>query len=175
MIWPLYVSTPERRREEYAIKLLAAVFDTALRQRIREELGKTYAPSVSSVGPDHGDQGVLQVGFEAGAKDLDTLIEEARAIAAKLAAGNITASMLQNARQPLVASAGSLRQSNLWWAGAMGGSARQPAILQELLEYDTLMNAVTVDDLKAAAATWLNRDPIVAVAYPRQAAKGGSQ
>jgi len=175
MVWPLYVSTPERRREEYAIKLVASVFDRALRQRIREEMGKTYSPSVASTGPDFGDQGALTVSIEAAPRDLESLIAEAKTIAARLAAGDIAPAMLETARRPLLADMDAIRQSNGWWAGAMGGSAGTPAILREALDYEPLMSALTVDDLKAAAAKWLNRAPIVAVAYPRKVEAGASQ
>jgi zinc protease len=48
-------------------------------------------------------------------------------------------------------------------------------LLQEALSYEPLMSALTVEDLKAAAAKWLNRPPIVAVAYPHKAATGAAQ
>lgn len=175
LVWPLYVSTPERRREEYAIKLVASVFDNALRQRIREEMGKTYSPNVMSTGPDFGDQGALTVSIEAAPRDLESLVAEARAIAARLAAGEVTPVMLEAARRPLLANVDAVRETNDWWAGAMGGSANTPAVLREALDYEPLMSALTVEDLKAAAAKWLSRPPIVSMAYPGDAATGASQ
>jgi len=175
LVWPLYVMRPERRREEYAIKVLAAVFDTALRQRIREQLGKTYAPSVSSSGPDFGDQGALTVSIEAAPQDLENLIGEVRAIAASLASGDITPVMLETARRPLLTDVEATRRTNQWWAGAMGGSAGAPAVLEEALNYEPIMSALTVADLKSAAAKWLSRAPIAAVAYPRNSATGDAQ
>jgi len=166
LIWPLYVATPERRSEEYAIKLLAAAFDTALRRRIREELGKTYAPVVSSFTPDHGDQGALVVGIEAEPRDIALLAEEAERLAARFRNGEITEQMLDDARQPVLASAQARRETAGWWAEAMAGSARDPAILAEALQFEPLVKAVTVDDLKAAARTWLARPPIKGFAYP---------
>ena len=164
--WPLYVSTPERRPEEYSLKLLAAVFDTALRRRIREELGKTYAPQVFTLGPDFGDQGVLQVNLDAAPKDIDALVDEAAKVAAQLRAGEITPQMLEDARQPILAAARARRDTNAWWAGAMAGSNQEPEILQESLKYEPLMSAVSLQDVRAAAAKWLARDPIIGVAYP---------
>ncbi len=172
LIWPLYVSTPERRREEYALKLLAAVFDTALRQRVREELGKTYAPDVSTTGPDHGDQGVLRVSIDAEPQDIETLVTEARAVAERLRNGGITEAMLDSARQPILASARARRETDDWWAGAMGGSAQDRAVLDETLLYEPLMSSLTLQDVQAAAATWLKRDPIVGLAFPRGASMG---
>jgi len=172
LIWPLYVSTPERRREEYALKLLAVVFDTALRQRVREELGKTYAPDVSTTGPDRGDQGVLRVTIDAEPQDIEVLVAEARAVAERLRQGGITEAMLDSARQPILASARARRETDDWWANAMGGSAKDKAVLDEALLYEPLMSSLTLQDIRAAAATWLKRDPIVGIALPRAATEG---
>ena len=174
VLWPLYVATPERRSEEYALKLLAAVFDSALRRRVREELGKAYAPSVGTNTPDHADQGALIVNLEAEPGDIETLITEARVVARRLEAGEITEEMLEAERRPLLAAARSQRDTNGWWASALNGSAHDKAILDELMLFEPLMTAVTLDDVKAAAA-WLKREPIIAVAQPSSAPKGDLQ
>lgn len=171
LIWPLYVANPERRREEYSLKLLAAIFDTALRRRVREELGKTYAPIVVTNTPDYGDQGSLVVAIDARPGDIEALVAETRAVAARLVAGDITPVALEEARAPILAAVQTARDNLPWWAGAMSGSSREPALLEEYLQYGPLMSAVTLDEVKAAAARWLKPDPIVGVAQPA-AAKG---
>lgn len=170
LVWPLYVATPERRREEYALVLLSRVFDTALRRRIREELGKTYSPTVSTSTPDFGDQGALQVAIEAEPRDIETLVQEARAVAARLQAGDIDQRMLDDAREPILARARASREANDWWVGAMAGSAHHQAILEEALRLEPLLTAVTLEDVRNAARTWLARAPSVGVALPRDAA-----
>lgn len=169
LIWPLYVASPERRREEYSLKLLAAIFDTALRRRVREELGKTYAPVVAANTPDYADQGSLVVAIEASPADMDALVAEARAVAARLVSGDITSAALEEARAPMIAGVQTARNNLAWWAGAMSGSAREPALLEEYLQYGPLMSAVTLDEVKAAAVRWLKPDPIVGVAQPAAA------
>ncbi|HWW27028.1 MAG TPA: insulinase family protein [Caulobacter sp.] len=169
LIWPLYVATPERRREEYSLKLLAAIFDSALRRRVREELGKTYAPAVLTNTPDYGDQGSLIVAIDASPADIETLVAEARAVAARLVSGDITPAALEEARAPMIAGVETARGNLGWWAGAMSGSARESALLEEYLQYGPLMGAVTLDDVKTAAVRWLKPDPIVGVAQPAAA------
>ncbi len=175
LVWPLYVSTPERRREEYSLKLLAAVFDTALRRRIRDDLGKTYAPRVFTTGPDFGDQGALQVSLESTPADLPTIVEEARKLAAELQAGGVSARMLEDAREPILADARARKQTDMWWADTLSGSARQHALLEEGLQYEPLMTAITLEDVRAAARTWLARAPIVGEASPHAPASGGTR
>jgi zinc protease len=173
LVWPLYVATPERRREEYALVLLSRVFDTALRRRIREELGKTYSPNVGTWTPDFGDQGSLQVSIEAEPANIETLVQETRIVAEHLRKGEIDEAMLEDARAPILARARAAREANDWWTAAMAGSARNPTILREGLDLEPLMSSLTVEDLRAAAAKWLAPDPFVGVALPRAAAPAG--
>ncbi len=165
--WPLYVATPERRPEEYSLKLLAAVFDAALRQRIRTELGKNYNSKVTTMTPDFGDQGVLQVTIEASPRDIDALASEARAVANHLRAGEITPHMFEDARQPLLAAARANHETLGWWVAALGGSADHPAVLVEALDYQALISGVSLQDVRAAAGKWLTRDPIVGIAQSK--------
>jgi zinc protease len=169
-MWPLYVATPARRSEEYALGLLAAVFKDALRHRIRNELGKTYDPSVTTAMPDHADQGVLVADFSSQPADVDALIKEARSLAQKLSSGAITAEAVEAVRQPLLTSFAARRNHRSWWAAAMSGSARNPEITNELMDYDVLMRAVTLDQVKAAARKWLAAEPIIGIALPESAA-----
>jgi zinc protease len=166
LVWPLYVATPERRAEEYALKLAAAVFDTELRQRIRTDLGKSYSPQVLTQMPDHADQGVLLAQIEGSPTDLDSLVAEAQIVARKIASGGITAEALEAARRPTLAQMASLRGRNVWWAGALDGSAANPALIEEAMGFEPLMSSITVDQVNAAAAKWLAPAPIVAIAAP---------
>ncbi len=170
VIWPLYVATPARRREEYALQLVAAVFNEGLRARIRGELGKTYDPRVSTYMPDHADQGFLAADFASTPAEIDGLIAEAKNLAAKLAAGSITLGDVETVRQPKLSAFIALRQKKSWWAAAMSGSARRPESIDELMEYQSLMTSVTLDEVKAAAAKWLSAKPIVGTSLPKSLA-----
>ena len=175
LVWPLYVATPERRAEEYALKLTAAVFDTELRQRIRIDLGKSYAPQVLTQMPDFADQGVLMAQIEGSPTDLDSLVAEARIVARKIASGSITAEALEAARRPMLAQMASLRGRNIWWAGALDGSAGNPALIREAIDFEPLMSSITLDQVKAAASRWLAPAPIVAIAEPANGAPPNAQ
>ncbi|WP_161989017.1 M16 family metallopeptidase [Sphingomonas glacialis] len=167
LIWPLFVAEPPRRREEYALKLVAGVFNDALRQRARVELGKTYSPMVVTVMPDHADQGLLIAQVEAQPGDLDGLAAVVTSVADTIAHGAITAEAIDAARKPLLAQAAAARGKNAWWAAAMSGSARSTAVTEELVNFTPLLSAVTLDEVKAAAAKWLARPPIVVLATPK--------
>jgi zinc protease len=81
--WPLFVASPERRREEVSLMLLQKVFDNKLRHRIRQEMGKSYAPAVSMFTPDNADQGYIQALVETSPQDADLVRAEIGGIAAR--------------------------------------------------------------------------------------------
>ncbi|MDQ3477709.1 MAG: insulinase family protein [Pseudomonadota bacterium] len=166
LMWPLYIASPERRREEYSLQLLAAIFDDAFRNRIRAELGKTYSPKVLTHMPDHADQGFLAADFASQPGDVERLVSEAKALAATLVSGRITSEQVEAVRQPLLSNFAARREKHSWWAAAMSGSARRPEITEELMQYESIMKSVTLEDVKAAAAKWLSAKPIVGIAVP---------
>ncbi|QNA84445.1 insulinase family protein [Sphingomonas sp. So64.6b] len=167
LIWPLYVAEPARRREEYALNLVAGVFNDEFRRRARVEMGKTYAPMVITSMPDHADQGLLIAQVESQPADLAALVAEGKAVAQRLVSGAITAEEVEAVRQPLLSRAAAARSKNDWWAAAMSGSARDKAVTAEQTDYVRLLSSVTLDEVKAAAAKWLARAPIEAVSTAR--------
>jgi zinc protease len=169
LLWPLYVASPERRAEEYAIGLVSAIFQTRLLQRVRGEMGKVYSPAVSNVMIDAADQGHVAAIIEATPADLHALVAAARGVAAELASGRISQAEVDAARQPLVAARLQAQSHNAAWAGILSHMLRNPEALDELVRYQADMDALSLDDVRRAAATWLKRDPIVARALPRPA------
>lgn len=168
LIWPLYVATPARRREEYAISLLASVFAAELRRELRGVLGKTYAPSVVSQMPDHADQGMLSAHLEAYPGDLDSLTAATMAVARRLAAGLITDEQLAAARAPMLAASRQELTTNSRWVMALSRSSISDQDLRDILGYEALLTSIRLDEVKKAAADWLTRAPIVATATSAQ-------
>jgi zinc protease len=166
VLWPLYTATPARRQEEYALRLLSEVFETRLLQKVRGQMGMVYSPSVANPMPDDADQGYMAAQLETAPKDLDTVVAAARAIAAELAAGSITQQEIDRAREPLIAERRQLQAENAAWAGAVSAAARAPTAMRELTGYEADMRALTLADVRRAAATWLTREPVLAKALP---------
>jgi zinc protease len=166
LVWPLYVASHARRSEEYAIILAGTIFRDRLMQRIRMQMGKAYAPSVSTETPDDADQGFLAASFETSAADLDQAIAAAREIAREMAAGRMTQQELDAARIPLIADRNQALTRNEPWAGLLSLSHRHPEAIDELIRYREQVSALTLADVQRAAATWLARDPMVARSLP---------
>lgn len=166
-VWPLYVATPSRRKEEYALGLLAEILASELRLRVRERLGMTYSPDAATSMPDDADQGTLVATVEARPGDLEAVLAEVQAVAAGLARGEITREQLDAARRPMLASMrANAAASNELWAAVLDGSSVDDQGVRDLLEYADVMNSLTVDDLRAAAARWLAPPPLIVTAVP---------
>jgi zinc protease len=166
MEWPLFVGGPSRRREEYALHLLAGVFANGLRQRVREELGKTYAPDAGLVMTDDTDQGRLVATLETRPEDMQQAVAEARTVAARLVRGEINEAELETVRNPLLASVRADQSGNDWWLAALDGSAADPGFLHELQQFEATMESITLAEVRAAAAKWLAAEPFTASAVP---------
>jgi zinc protease len=164
--WPLYVATPARRREEYALYLLSGVMRDELRHRVREDLGMTYTPSATTQMPDNADQGYMIAAVETRPGDVETVRKEVEALAARLAKGEITQGELDAVRQPILADDAARQVTNDWWVNLLSASTRDGQGMRDLLERRQKFEAITLDEVKAAAAAWLAHPPIVIIAAP---------
>ena len=166
LLWPLYLAEPKRRREEYALNIISAVMDDAIRHRVRSQMGKSYAPQVSMASPDAADQGAIDAVIETTATDADAVAEAARQTTADLAAHGVTQEAFEAARKPLLDAIPSRMDDIDWWEGGLDGSAGNYEILREFIDYKADMESVTLDDVNRYAKTWLTQAPIVVIATP---------
>jgi zinc protease len=175
VMWPLYVAEPARRKEEHALSLLAGVFRERLFHEARVRLGKVYEANVVNPMPDYGDEGSIAAQIQAAPADLDPLIAVARRIAAELAAGGIRQDEIDRARQLLIAERTPMQKQNAPWAGLLSHEADDPRALDDLLLYPAQMAALTLDDVRAVAAAWLKREPMVVRSLPQPAASASAR
>lgn len=166
LAWPLYVASPERRREEYAIHLLRSIFETRLLRQVRMVMGKVYSPGVGLATPDDADQGILTVTLEAAPDEIRPLVEAARGVAGELAGGAISQEELDAARMPVLASADQAQRENDSWASIIAHSGADRAALRELTALRSDLEALKLDDVRRAAATWLTPAPMLSRAIP---------
>jgi zinc protease len=166
VVWPLFTAEPKRRREEYALNLLSRVLADDLRHHVRQELGKTYSPLVDVRLPDRADQGYLVASLETAPGDVDLAATEIQRTAKRLAEGGLTPEMLERARSPLLTAIEVRRQTNAWWLDVLDGSAANPGQIEDALAMADLYRSITLDEVRAAAAAWLSRPPLVTKVLP---------
>ena len=166
LIWPLYVAEPSRRREEYALNILANALDDAIRHKVRAEMGKSYAPTVGMSAPDKADQGDISAIIETDAADVDAVTKAARDTALAVSASGVSAEAFEAARKPVLDRGVTRLESLDSWMDGLDGSASDPEILREFVDWDADMHSVTLDDVNRAAKAWLSKPPIVTIATP---------
>jgi zinc protease len=166
LAWPLWVANPERRQEEYSVHLLRSILETRLLRQVRVVMGKVYAPAVGLATPDDADQGILTVVLEAAPDDIRPLVEAARGVAGELARGEIRQEELDAARTPLLASADQALRENGAWASIIAHAGADRSALRELTGFRSDLEALTIDDIRRAAATWLAPAPALSRAIP---------
>ena len=174
LTWPLYVAEPKRRREEYALNLLANVMDDAIRHKVREEMGKSYAPSVGMSSPDAADQGQIAALIETDAADAEAVARAARDTAREIADHGVGHEAFEAARKPVIDSAQTRLEDLDWWMGGLDGSAGNPEILREFVDWGPDMNSVTLADVNRSAKLWLAQTPIVVIATPARAVQAAA-
>jgi zinc protease len=129
----------------------------------------SYAPEASTLMPDHADQGVLTAVVEAYPADIDAVVKETKKLAATMVAGDITQAELDETRTPMVSSMRGDMHTNAYWVDVMSGSAQDAARAPDILSEADLLDAIKLNEVKAAAAKWLAREPIVVLATPKTA------
>lgn len=167
LTWPLYVGSPERRREQRALSLLRAVLSDKIRDEVRERLGASYAPSVSMTLLDDADQGALQVAVETRPDQIQAVRAAVMDVVSRVAAGGIDTVAIEAARRPALDAALTERETNTWWLQTLDGSNRNPQNLQDALDWTETYRSLTVDEVRAVAAQWLSASPIVVEVRPR--------
>ncbi|HEV7351608.1 MAG TPA: insulinase family protein [Brevundimonas sp.] len=164
--WPLFVTSPERRREERVIHVLRDILQDRIRDEVREALGASYTPAVSATFDDNGDQGQLGISVATSPADVDRVREAVRRVVAAAAAGGLTQADLDAALAPRLANVESNRATNAWWRNALNGSERQPHRLRDALDWEETYRSITLEEIRLAARMWLTGPAIEGVALP---------
>ncbi len=165
LFWPTFVPDAATRREEYALMVLGAVMEDRLVANVREKLGKSYSPEAGSYLRDASDQGYLWSSVESTPADLAVVQAAALAVAKELQAGAISDADLEVARRPILAHMETDASKNRWWLEALN-TADDPAELEDYTHARQWTAAVTLDEVRRAAATWLKGPPFAVLVTP---------
>ncbi|MDJ0977006.1 MAG: insulinase family protein [Erythrobacter sp.] len=171
MFWPATDDTDFE--ETVRLQMLGRVLQLELIDRIREELGQAYSPGASvNLSHHYRDYGtiLINVALE------DSQIEEARAaIAAMLAdlAGDaITEDLLERARKPLLEKHENALKGLGGYAALTARAQSEPERIDRYFAYPDTLKAVSVEDVRAAAAQYLKPEAAVTfIVAPSEAAK----
>ena len=171
MTWPLFVWTPDRVREQRTVELLAAIIRDRMLDTIRHKLGKTYTPVVEDSFTRGADQASISAYIETAPDSTEVVVDEARKIASRLAAGEVSDADLERVRRPVLDSGATRELTNEWWIQMLDGSWAHPDQITAAHNWQADYAGITLDDVKAQAARWLSKPPLIVVAAPKAAGK----
>jgi zinc protease len=144
-------------RRTRRLQVLASVFRDRLRESIREKLGASYSPGVSSFGSrTYKDYGYIKTEMVVQPGSEDMVIDEILKISEELRRQGIETDELVRAREPMLTElTGTVKTNRYWLYSVLSLSSRNPQQLEWPKSMLSDYGAVSVEDLNALAASYL--------------------
>jgi zinc protease len=173
ILWP----TTDCRRDVAAARqcsVLADILCERVREKVREELGKTYTPTASADMSDtFTNDGMLLCSLSCEVAEARKVGQIVAQLAATLAAEGATADELQRAKKPILSGVEKESRDNGWWMSQLVATAQsQPQRLGWFRSRKADYEAVDLETVNRLAKTYLSRDrAIIVLAGPGDAGK----
>lgn len=142
------------------LHVLAAVLEERLRNRLREELGTTYSPSVYSVNSQiYPGYGVIYADVIVDVNSVKTAVQTLDEIEASLVQKPVAEDELQRALAPILTSVKDAYRTNGYWLqSVLSLSSREEAQLQWPLTLITDFNSITHIELHQLAREYIRKE-----------------
>ncbi|MEE2525651.1 insulinase family protein [Hyphobacterium sp. HN65] len=153
--WPTTDDTDIRRTR--TLRLLRAVLDLKLTERLREGEAFTYSAASSNVESFyHPGYGYLYVGADIRVENVEPVYEAIDLIAADMANGEITDDELLRARRPLQEQIQNAFESNGVWMAWLTNSWEHPERLDRIRTITGDYSDISLEEIIAAAQEYLS-------------------
>ncbi len=154
LVWP---TTDDRDWDVTSrLSLLARVGNLLLTQKLREELGQSYSPSVSSdQSSTYRGYGTFSMGAAVDVAQIDAAKAAMTQVVDQLRAGPPDADLIQRARQPLLESLDNRLKSNGGWMGLVERAQSEADDIERFTTAKARYEAMTGKDLHALALQYL--------------------
>ncbi|MCG6931382.1 MAG: insulinase family protein [Desulfofustis sp.] len=142
------------------LHVLAAIFEERLRLKMREELGKTYSPTVYSVASRiYPGYGALFAELVVDRASIDLARDVLAGIGASFHRGPIGEGELERAREPIITSIRDMLRSNGYWLNTvLALSSRDPRQLTWPVTVLSDFESITTDQLDELARIYIRDD-----------------
>ena len=152
-------------KEKRIIDVMGEILQIKTTQKIREELGATYSPYM---GVDYDLQPEPELTWQAyyscSPANADKVIDATWEILDKVINEGVSDVDLSKAKEQLIKRReSSYTSSDSFWASAIRSSYIYGTKIQTMDEYSNIVNSVTSDDVKNAAAKYLKHNEYVKV------------
>ena len=147
------------------LSVVADAFSDRLRVQVRQKLGQAYSPDVGNSSSDvFPGFGFIEALISADPKLTAELADDARAIGAELAKSGITQDEFDRAITPVRKTIAEYRRQNAYWLGrVLAGSQAFPQRAERARTLATAYDAITPDQVNAAAKEFLGADRAVRI------------
>ena len=135
---------------------LGTIVSDRLRLEVRERLGAAYSPGAQAESSQiyHGLGGLL-IQANGDPEKIDELIEACRGVALSLATDGVTAEEVDRLSGPLLNQLRDAQRTNGYWMSTLDQAQGRPASLDELRGLISFYENLSVEDLSALAAKYL--------------------
>jgi zinc protease len=158
--WPTTDDRDERRT--LTLDLLQDVVTIAVEDTLREAMGKTYSPGAMSAQSDlWPGWGTFAVQAAVAPADITTTRAAIRQTIAGLIAAPADADLIARARAPLAQRLDNWLKGNGGWLSLVARAQTKPERIERHLAAKAILQTITADDLRAAAARYLPPDRAV--------------
>lgn len=160
LIWP--TTDNEDWELTSRLSLLARVARLKLTEKLREELGQTYSPSVSSSqSSTYRDYGVFSMGASVDVAQLDATKAALIEVVEDLIANVPDEDLMQRARQPVLESLENRLKSNGGWMGLVSRAQSDPEEITRFQTATARYETMTGEELQALAVQYLQPNEAV--------------
>ena len=154
----------DNQKETVGLVLLADVLRLALTEKLREELGDTYAVAVSSAASDIYDgYGYLQLSTVVSPEKLSVVEQAAQDVVAKLREKPIDPDLLARARNPNLERVDRQQRENVYWLSLVDAAQEKPDRLERHRLRKGIYQGMTTGDLQELARKYLAPEKMLAV------------
>ncbi|AKT93494.1 M16 family metallopeptidase [Campylobacter gracilis] len=163
-------SAPHSLENTIKISALASVLQEALRERIREDEGRTYgfsvASSLSRIPYEHSS---LHISFSCAPQNTDQILSAIREIFAEIAGGGSdVARHLENFKKSQIITARTARESPEFWNDALVKYALWNEEIADFKTFEKIINSISPKDIAEAAQTYIfDTDETVRINAPK--------
>ena len=159
-------------QQSMAFMLLERVLLIEMTDTLREELGQTYSPGVSSsLSRIYAGYGTLDISASLDVEDVDAAREAMIETLANLRTARIDDDIMLRARRPILESFDNLLKTNDGWMGLVDRAQTQSDRIDRYLGAHAMIEKVTAEDLRKLAQKYLDPDKrLEIIALPKKSA-----
>ena len=160
-VWP--TTDDSDLAEDLRLSLLARIVRLELTDRLREELGQAYSPSAgSNTSHFYQGYGTFTISASVAADQAEATRKAVAGLIADLRAGPLDADVVERARKPILEEYKNVLKDLGGWIGLAARAQSEPERIERFFAVPGIVEAITPEDMHAAALKYLVPDGAVA-------------